>query len=295
MADEFAEGLTFVLPVFDQEKTLAKTASAWLPVLDGLGRPYEFLIVDDGSLDGSRVQADLLAARNARIRVLAHSERRGFGASLRTALAVATHSLFFYTSADHGWNPNDLTRMLKSLAVRDEYTGKQVEIVNGHRRGSAMPAGRRRLNWIWRAIVRVVFGYMPEPPRGWLGRSEIRYWWKCRLLFGLRIGDINSKFKLFRRSVFDRMVLQSDGEFIHAEILAKANFLGCLMDEIVLSDRSVPPESPDAGREMWRVFHDPLFQPPVPTTGGSSPAPSPAPVTLQTTAEGGGSAPSGTS
>jgi glycosyltransferase involved in cell wall biosynthesis len=273
MADQPAEGLTFALPVFDQEKTLAKAVSAWQPVLDGLQRPYELLIIDDGSVDGTRSQADILATRNGRVRVLAHPDRKGFGACVRTALEASAHPLFFYTSSDHGWNPNDLPRMLKSLAVRDEYTGKQVEIVNGHRRGSAMPAGRSRRNWVFRALVRVAFGYRPEPSKGWLGPKENRYWWKCRLLFGLRVGDINSKFKLFRRSVFDRMVLQSDGEFIHAEILAKANFLGCLMDEIVLTDRVSPPEPPDVRKELWAVFHEPRFCSPVPTPGLSKDKP----------------------
>ena len=277
MADEPTEGLTFVLPVFDQEKTLHKTASGWFPVLDGLQRPYELLLVDDGSRDGTRAQADILATRNTRVKVLAHAERKGFGACLRTALDAARHPLFFYTSADHGWNPNDLPRMLKSLAVRDEFTGKLVEIVNGHRRGTAMPAGRKRLNRVYRAWVRVVFGYLPEPPRGWLGTAESRFWWKCRLLFGLRVGDINSKFKLFRRSVFDRMVLQSDGDFIHAEILAKANFLGCLMDEVVLGDRPDPPPAPDVGAELWKVFRDPRFRSPVPTPGLAGPPADPGP------------------
>jgi len=99
-----------------------------------------------------------------------------------------------------------------------------------------------------------MLGYLPEPPKGWLGKSENRFWWKCRTLFGLRIGDINSKFKLFRRSILDRMELQSDGEFIHAELLAKANFLGCMMDEIVLTDREPPKPAPDVRKEMWRVF-----------------------------------------
>jgi glycosyltransferase involved in cell wall biosynthesis len=287
MADQPAEGLTFALPVFDQEKTLARQVAGWRPVLDGLQRPYEILVVDDGSRDGTRAQADLLAAKSPRVRVLAHPERKGFGASLRTALDAATHPLFFYTSTDHGWNPNDLSRLLKGLAAKDEFTGKSVEIVNGHRRGTAMPSGRKRLNWMYRALVRVIFGYSPEPPKGWLGPAESRYWWKCRLLFGLRVGDINSKFKLFRRHVFDRIVLQSDGEFIHAEILAKANFLGCLMDEIILTDHPDPPPSPDVGAEMWTVFRDARFRSPVPTSGlrpekpasnGPPPGPEPAPL-----------------
>lgn len=271
MAD--AAGLTFVLPAFDQEKALAPAVAAWVPALERLDRPYELLIVDDGSLDGTRAQADLLAARHARVRVLAHPERRGFGVCVRTALEVAAQPLFFYTSCDHGWNPSDLGRMLTSLAYTDEYTGKQVEIVNGHRRGTALPAGRKRLNTLYRGFVRVVFGHLPDPPRGWLGATERRFWWKCRLLFGLRVGDINSKFKLFRRSVFDRIEIQSDGEFVHAELLAKANFLGCMMDELVLSDRHQPPLPPDVREEMRRVFREPKFRSPVaPAAVEASPA-----------------------
>ena len=276
MPAESAEGLTFVLPVFDQEKTLGKTVSGWVPTLDGLRRPYELLIVDDGSLDGTRSQAEILTTKNSRVRVLTHPERRGFGACLRTALAAATQPLFFYTSADHGWNHGDLGRMLKSIEFVDEHTGKRVEVVNGHRRGTALPPGPRWRDRLYRGFMRAAFGFWPEPPRGWLGASERRFWWRCRVLFGLRIGDVNSKFKLFQRSVFDRIEIQSDGEFVHAEVLAKANFLGCMMDEIVLADRDQPPPAPDVRREMWEVFRNPRFRSPVPMLNAPA-APEPAP------------------
>jgi glycosyltransferase involved in cell wall biosynthesis len=262
-----AEGLTVILPVSDCEKTLGKTVAGWLPVLDSLGRPYELLIIDDASQDGTKAQADHIVERNGRIKVLVHPERKGFGACLRTALAVATHPLIFYTSADHDWHPSDLPRMLKSLDFRDEYTGKQVELVNGHRRGTVWPSRQKSFNRIYRALVRVLFGHMPDPPKGWLGPTENRFWWKCRILFGLRVGDVNSKFKLMRRTVLDRIEIQSDGDFVNAEILAKANFLGCMMDEIVLTDRDPPPPAADMSKEMWRVFHDAKFRSPVPTPG----------------------------
>jgi len=278
MADT-AEGLTFILPVFDQEKGLAKAVSSWVPTLNSLDRPYEILIVDDGSRDGTRAQADILSTRNNRVRVLSHTEHRGFGACLRTALESSTQPVVFYTSADSGWHPSDLPRMLKSLDVRDEYSGKQVELVNGHRRGTGLPPVRKWLSRVYRVFVRIVFGYWPEPSKGWLGNAERRFWWRCRILFGLRVGDINSKFKLFRRSVFDRMVIQSDGEFVHAELLAKANFLGSMMDEVVLAAQRVPGPLPEMRKEMWRVFRDAKFRSPV-STRSEPKTPPPEPVTV---------------
>jgi glycosyltransferase involved in cell wall biosynthesis len=279
MPETPADGLTFVLPVFDQEKALGKVVSGWVGTLDGLRRPYELLIVDDGSVDGTRAQADVLATKNSRVRVLAHPERRGFGACLRTALEVATQPLFFYTSTDHGWSHGDLARMLKSIEHKDDFTGKQVEIVNGHRRGTVLPSGVKWRGRLYRGFMRLAFGFWPDPPRGWLGPTENRSWWRCRLLFGLRVGDPNCKFKLFRRSVFDRIEIQSDGEFVHAEILAKANFLGCLMDEIVLADRDPPAPAPDVRKDLWRVFREPRFRSPLPLVGPKPPEPTPAPAT----------------
>ncbi|HKB04283.1 MAG TPA: glycosyltransferase family 2 protein [Gemmataceae bacterium] len=273
MADAPAEGLTFVLPVFDQEKTVGRAVSSWIPTLDSLRRPYELLIVDDGSLDGTRAQAEIQTTRNPRVRVLAHPERRGFGACLRSALADATQPLVFYTSADHNWNHADLGRMIKAIGFVDEYTGRRVEVVNGHRRGTALPTGPKWRNRLYQWFMRIVFGFWPEPPRGWLGTTERRFWWRCRILFGLRVGDVNSKFKLFRRSVFDRIEVQSDGEFVHAELLAKANFLGCMMDEIVLADRDQPPPAPDVRREMWYVFRHPRFRSAVPLATPTAPPP----------------------
>jgi len=263
MADN-AEGLTVVLPVFNQEKTLGNVVSSWIATLDSLRRPYELLIVDDGSIDGTKAQAEVFAGRNNRIRVLSQPQQTGFGACLRMAIADSKQPLVFYTSTDHAWHPSDLTRMLKSLDFKDDYTGKQVELVNGHRRGTALPPFRKWVNRIYRGLTRIALGYLPEAPKGWLGQSENRFWWKCRILFGLRIGDINSKFKLFRKSILERIELQSNGEFIHAELLAKANFLGCMMDEIVLTDREPPKPAPDVRKEMWDVFNDPRFRSPTP-------------------------------
>ena len=89
-----------------------------------------------------------------------------------------------------------------------------------------------------------------------------------RFIFGLRLQDVDCSFKLFRRSIFARIPIQSDGAFVHAEIMAKANFLGCLIGEVAV--RYTPQETlhlDDAARRQRRrealvLFRQPDFGPP---------------------------------
>src|SRR5438552_1985035 len=135
----------------------------------------------------------------------------------------------------------------------------------------------RRIGRVYRLIVRIVLGIHREPLAGWRGWAEWRRAVWLRLLFGLRLADVPCAFKLFRRAVFDRLPIQSDGQFVHAEMMAKANFLGCLIGEVPIGRlggnfRGVAePEPPGASfaAEARRVFrHPPVTRPPVESAGG---------------------------
>lgn len=288
MAEHVVEGLSFILPVCNQSGHLELVVSSWSTLLERLERPYEFLLIDDGSTDATKKLIEGhdathgLAKRVPHVRVVTHPQRLGFGACVREGIAQARFPLVFYTGCDFAYNPGDLREFLKRIEHTDSLTGRKIDVVTGYRATTPLMGWRKTADRIWRGFLRVVLALPSYPRPGWLGKDNHRFAFQMRWLFGLRVGDVNSKFKLFRKKIFERIPIQSDGEFVHGEILAKANFLGCLMDEMPIAQRPGPfpahPEPPPLvarAKEMRRVFSHPDFGPavlPAPVSAAGVPA-----------------------
>lgn len=103
-----------------------------------------------------------------------------------------------------------------------------------------------------------VVGRCPESTgsriRGWL--SRLRH----RVVFAIPVREPHNPCRLHRRSALDAIPLQSATDFVDIEILAKATFLGQLIDEV-----GVPPIAgfslPAASRaqDFQTVFRHPRF------------------------------------
>jgi hypothetical protein len=145
-----------------------------------------------------------------------------------------------------------------------------VHLVTGYRAGVPVPAGLRVLGFANRLLCRVVFSAAPPPLPGWLGWRGHAGQLLCRALFGLRTRDVVCPYRLLRRDIVARLPIQSDGPFAHIELLAKANFLGCILgEEVPLGDKGRPvppaPRDGDPHRGFFadgrRVFNHPDFGP----------------------------------
>jgi glycosyltransferase involved in cell wall biosynthesis len=234
------EPISVLLPAFNQQADVEAVVAAWVKHLGSLGRDFEVILIDDGSTDQTATLTEGLAARHSQVHRLRHETHRGFGAALRTGLAAVRHPLVCYTTCDTQYQPADLDVLLKELAKEDPWTGDQVKMVAGCRVSSTGVVYRTR----W-----------------WLR-------WLARLLFGVHMHDLGCLYLVAQRSLFARIPIQSAGPFAHVEILAKANFLGCLMTETKVTYRPKTPEeaqSKEARRQLLadahRVFHQPDFGP----------------------------------
>ena len=194
------DSLTFFFPMWNEEEMILRTVAAARETGDELVDSgeighYEILIVDDASTDRTGEIADDLAAMDPHVRVVHHEENRKLGGSVRTGLAAASGALVLYTDADMPFDMNDLHKALRLLRVYD------ADIVSAYRFDRTGEGAQRAFySHVYNTIVKV--------------------------LLRLRIRDVNFAFKVVRREVLQHIELVSEGSFIDAELLAKAQRRG---------------------------------------------------------------------
>jgi glycosyltransferase involved in cell wall biosynthesis len=189
--------------MYNEEGYVERSVAAARAVLEEMGSDWEIVIVDDASTDGTGPRADRLAAADRRVRVIHNPVNRRLGATLRAGYAAATKDLVFYTDADLPVDFGQLPRAVRLL----EY--QHADLLAGYRFDRTSEGLHRALYTIGYHVV-------------------------IRLLFGLRIRDVNFAFKLFRRSLLQRIELKSEGSFIDAELLLRARKAGAVMIQLGL-------------------------------------------------------------
>ncbi len=217
--------LSMILLANNAELFLDHLLDRWLGVLKAKLQDYEIVLVDDASTDGTLEQAKAWQKKHAQLTVVASESPHGVGAAWRAGLAATKPKpLVGLAEFSPDYNPDDFGKLYEVL--------NQVDLVSGVR---------------------------PIRPGRWNGRGLLERW-----VFGVRLGDPTCPFKLFRRTVFDHLPLQSRGDFIHSEVVAKANFLGCLLGEAPVEFHRTAFGAPDTfwKEDMRLVFRNPDFGPP---------------------------------
>jgi glycosyltransferase involved in cell wall biosynthesis len=281
--------LSVVLLAHNPGDQLEAVLTAWSDALEKRGGEYEVILVDDGSSDGSAERLSVLAEHWSHLRVLRQEQTQGEGAALRLALTSARHPLLFYTLCDLRYQPYDLERLLTKRPdpKKPDLEIDHVHLMSGCRAGRPMPLALRGLGLAWRVVCRLLFSHWPARSPCWLGWKATWGRVAARMAFGIRNHDVACPFRLVRREIFARIPIQSDGPFVHVEILAKANFLGHVLgEEVPLAAGHHPPVGEprpgDSFAQQWRefrqLFRHPDFAPPqvasvAPAANEAPPAP----------------------
>lgn len=196
--------LSVVIPVYNEESTIAEVIERVVAV--DLDWEKEIIVVDDGSTDRSLEQ---IRDRAASLRVI-HENRANFGkgAAIRVGLSYATGDVVIIQDADLELDPAEYVRLLEPIrrGLANVVTGSRFLEPN-----SGVPPTTRMKN----AVIVLA----------------------TNLLYGSRLTDVMTAYKVFRRETIRRLHLTSMRFEIETEITAKLLRIGERIVEVPVSYR----------------------------------------------------------
>jgi glycosyltransferase involved in cell wall biosynthesis len=186
--------LSVFFPAYNDAPSLPGLLARTFAVLEAHVVDYEVIVIDDGSYDGTAAVLEQLRGQyGARLRVVTHPRNRGYGGALRSGFEAATKEFVFYTDGDSQYDVGELPRLLQLV-------GPDTGLVNGYKLERHDPAHRI-----------------------WIGKT---YNFCARLLFRIRIRDIDCDYRLIRRALLQRIHLTSTSGTICVELVRKLEMTG---------------------------------------------------------------------
>jgi len=145
--------ISVVIPVFNEEDNLAVLIGRLQPVLRSLGRPYEIVMIDDGSRDGSLAILKDLVRENPELRVVELTRNYGQHAAIMAGFSIVRGDIVVTLDADLQNPPEEIPRLVAEM----ENGGYDVVgTIRRRRRDSAFRLGASRLiNIVARRITGV--------------------------------------------------------------------------------------------------------------------------------------------
>jgi len=193
--------LSLVIPLRDEESNVAPLYAEFTAVLESLGRPYEAILVEDGSVDQTFARLCELQQRDTRVRVIRFSRNFGQTAAFSAGFAEARGSLVVTADGDL---QNDLADIPRLVRLADTH-----DIVCGWRKERQDALLTRRV---------------PSMVANWL----------LGVVSGVRLHDNGCSLKVFRASVVKPLKLRPG---MHRYLPALASQLGGRVAEVPVNHR----------------------------------------------------------
>ncbi len=187
-------------PCYNDAGTISAMVIRALQTVRTITDDYEVIVVNDGSQDDSlRILDELTCVLPSGFRVVNHERNTGYGGALRAGFQAATKDWIFYTDGDAQYDVRELTLLANRIS-------DDVDLINGWKIKRRDP------------LHRIVIG--------------IAYQYFVKLMFGLKLKDVDCDFRLMRREIFDVVTLESRDGSITFEMMKKIQDAGYRMVEV---------------------------------------------------------------
>ncbi len=180
--------VSVIIPVYNEKSTIEEL----LRRVKAEEIASEIVVIDDGSIDGTR---DILGNldQDSQLRVILHDRNRGKGAAVRTGFLNASGDVFLIQDADLEYDPRDYPSLIRPI---EEGIADVVY-------GSRFLGGPRRTVMFWHMVANKLLTFMTN------------------LLYNTILSDMETGYKVFKREIVDGMQIHANSFDFEPEFTAK--------------------------------------------------------------------------
>ncbi len=194
---EKAPYLSIVIPVYNEEDSIEPLYDSLTPVLTKIGKKYEVILIDDGSMDKSFKKMSRIHDKNKNYKIIKFRRNFGQTQAMNAGFDYSSGKIVITLDADLQNDPSDIPDILKKM---DE----GYDIVSGWRKDRKDKMVSRRFPS--KVANRMISG-----------------------LFNVRLHDYGCTLKAYRRDILDNIELYGE---MHRYIPAVASWMGVKVAEI---------------------------------------------------------------
>jgi dolichol-phosphate mannosyltransferase len=217
--------LSIIIPVYNEEKTINKVLERVIKE-EIPNVQKEIIVVDDGSIDGTREK--LKNAKGNNFKLILREKNEGKGAAVRTGIEKATGEYIIIQDADLEYDPKYIKTLIKPILE------KKAEIVYGTRLDRMPHLGMEEKKRLF------ILHY--------LGNRFLSF--ITSILYGQWITDMETCYKLFPKKALVGIKLNARGFEMEPEITSKLLKQGYKIKEISIK---VIPRGYDEGKKLNTV------------------------------------------
>lgn len=140
--------ISVVAPSYNEQENLMALVVRVGEVFNPLGRPFEFVLVDDGSTDGSLDLLRDLQKSRPWLRVLVMQGRHGQTAAMEAGFKAARGKVIATVDADLQNDPGEIPRLMEHLTQYDMVNGWRVKRQDNLRRRISTKIANGIRNWL---------------------------------------------------------------------------------------------------------------------------------------------------
>ena len=200
--------LSVLIPVYNEQQTLTQIVDRVLSV--SIPLQMEIVAVDDGSSDGSWEVLQELSSQHPELVAIQHSENRGKGAAIRTAIDRMTGDIAVIQDADLEYDPEDYGKLLGPILNSNADATF----------GSRYCGESRRVLPFWHSMVNYGLTLFSN------------------MLTNLTLTDMETCYKMVRSDLLKRLNLTSNTFTLEPELTARLAQAGARIYEVPISYES---------------------------------------------------------